>query len=215
MVIFDAEPWEEDAFSKLKQHHMIQFVHGPLTLREAQRHKDAVIISMLACCRVPSDILEQFPLLQLIATRSTGVDHIDLDYCARHGIMVVNVPGYASETVAEHVFGLLLLMSHHLFEAVARTRSGDFSEYGLRGFDLAGKVLGIIGMGSIGQGVARIAHGFGMEVIAFDVSPQPDLADKLSFSYRDLDSVLSTADVISLHVPAMSETKHLISSREI
>jgi len=107
-----------------------------------------------------SGILEKFKDLQLIAKRSTGVDNIDLTYCAAHRITVCNVPDYAEIAVAEHVFALLLSISRHLSEAVERTRKGTFSIDGLMGFDLHGKTLAIIGTGIIGRHVGKIARGF-------------------------------------------------------
>lgn len=104
-------------------------------------------------------LLEALPRLRLIASRSTGVDHIDLNACRERGITVCNVPSHGKITVAEHVFGLLLTISHRLEEAIDRTRKGDFSPRGLQGFDLRGKTLGVIGTGDIGKEVIRIANG--------------------------------------------------------
>jgi D-lactate dehydrogenase len=158
--------------------------------------------------------LARFPGLRLIATRSTGIDHIDRDYCEEHRILVSNVPTYGENTVAEHVFALLLTISHNTFHAIDRTRKGDFSLQGLRGFDLAGKTIGVIGTGNIGQHVIRIAKGFGMHVIACDVKPREDLAGELGFTYRPLEELLADADVVTLHVPGTDETRHMISHEQ-
>ena len=147
----------------------------------------------------------------MIATRSTGYDHIDLDYCRDKGIKICNVPEYGENTVAEHVFALLLGISHHIVEAADRTRRGDFTLNGLRGFDLKGKTLGVIGTGNIGQCVIRIANGFGMHVVAFDVREDRDLADRLNFKYLPMENLLGTMDILTLHVPANDKTYHLIS----
>lgn len=152
--------------------------------------------------------------MKLIATRSTGVDHIDLESCAEQGIQVANVPSYGENTVAEHVFALLLAISHHLIEAVDRTRRGDFSQAGLGGFDLQGKTLGVVGVGSIGRHTARIARGFGMEVVAFDLKPDEAVASEIGFRYVDFKEVLCRSDVLTLHVPATKETRHMIAKDE-
>jgi D-lactate dehydrogenase len=116
--------------------------------------------------------------------------------------------------VAEHVFGLLLTLSHHLVEAIDRTRRGDFSLQGLTGFDLRGKTLAVIGTGDIGACVIQIARGFGMNIVAYDTNPQGELAAKYGFRYVSLDDLLSTADIISLHIPANKKTHHFISRKE-
>lgn len=149
--------------------------------------------------------------LKLVATRSTGFDHIDLDYCKDKGITVCNVPVYGDNTVAEHVFGLLLAISHNLIAAVDRTRRGDFSQTGLQGFDLLGKTLGVIGTGSIGRCVIEIARGFRMKVVAFDVKQDREMESSLGFRYLTMDELLATSDIITLHVPSNEKTRNLIS----
>jgi len=136
------------------------------------------------------------------------VDHIDLERCETHQIAVANVPTYGSHVVAEHTFGLLLAISHQIIDAVERTRRGDFSLRGLSGFDLHGRTMGVIGTGNIGGNVARIARGFGIEVLAFDAKPRQDLAEETGFTYVDLPGLLSRSDVVSLHVPATQRGAH-------
>ncbi|HEX6000446.1 MAG TPA: hydroxyacid dehydrogenase, partial [Hyphomicrobiaceae bacterium] len=164
--------------------------------------------------RLDAGVLARLPRLKLIATRSTGYDHIDLDYCRAHGIAVCNVPDYGDSTVAEHVFALLLAISRHLIEAVQRTRRGVFGQAGLRGFDLKGRRLGVIGTGRIGRCVIAIAKGLGMEVVAFDTAPDDAAARRLGFRYAGFGDVLAEADILTLHVPSSPATVHLISDRE-
>jgi D-lactate dehydrogenase len=121
------------------------------------------------------------------------------------------VPVYAEETVAEHVFALLLAISHRITEATKRTRDGNFSQEGLEGFDLRGKCLGVIGTGNIGVNVIEIALGFNMKVIAFDVKPDNQAASRLGYEYADIDTLLSKSDIITLHVPGNKKTRNLIS----
>ena len=214
IVIFNVEPWERETFDRLSADHQVEYVDYPLTANNASQYQDAEIISTFIYSDLHRNVLQQLPNLQLIATRSTGFDHIDVNYCQEHNIKVCNVPTYGENTVAEHVFGLLLAISHKLIEATERTRKGDFSLQGLQGFDLRGKTLGVIGTGNIGSCVIEIAKGFRMEVIAFDVKPQEDLATKLGFHYASLKEVLATADVITLHVPANPHTENMISTEQ-
>lgn len=214
IAIFEIEPWERQAFEGLEGEHDLVYESGRLNRDKAQLHGDADIVSTFIHSSLNRGVLQQFSDLKLIATRSTGFDHIDLVICAEKGIKVANVPTYGDNTVAEHVFALLLAISHNLVEAVDRTRRGNFSLEGLDGFDLQGKTMGVIGTGSIGRHTAKIARGFGMEVLAFDVAPSETTAREIGFTYVGMTELLSRSDVISLHVPGTDETKNLISTEE-
>jgi len=211
IVVFETEPWEQKAFDELKENHEVILLDDKLTAENAPEYANADVVSTFIYSNLNENVLKQFTNLKMIATRSTGFDHIPLNYCQNKNIVVANVPEYGDSTVAEHVFGLLLAISHNLVEAVDRTRRGDFSLRGLRGFDLQGKTLGVIGTGSIGQYVIQIAHGFNMNVIAYDVKPNQELAEKLGFEYLSLDDLLSSSDILTLHIPANKHTYHLIS----
>jgi D-lactate dehydrogenase len=214
ITIFELEEWERQAFERLHRQHDVTLLSKPLSAANASDHDDAEAVSTFIYSRLNRSVLEQLPHLKLIATRSTGFDHIDLDYCEQHDVAVCNVPTYGDNTVAEHVFALLLTLSHRMDQAIDRTRKGDFSPRGLQGFDLQGKTFGVVGTGNIGRHAIRIARGFGMEVIAHDVKPDPDAAAQLDFTYVDMDELLRRADVISLHVPSTPETRHLLSHEE-
>jgi D-lactate dehydrogenase len=155
--------------------------------------------------------MEAMPRLKLIATRSTGYDHIDLDYAREHNITVCNVPGYGETAVAEYTLALILTLSRKVHQAYARMQQGNFSLDGLRGFDLYNKTLGVVGAGAIGLHVVRIARGFGMQVIAYDVQQNRLLSEVLGFRYADLDELLANSDIVSLHAPAIPSTFHLIN----
>jgi len=210
IVAFEVEPWESEAFEQLADSHEVRTTKAPLTADGLDDYHDAEAVSTFIHSRLDNDLLDRFERLKLIATRSTGFDHIDLDYCNRRGIAVCNVPTYGANTVAEHTFGLLLTISHHLEQAIDRTRKGDFSARGLQGFDLQGKTLGVIGTGDIGRNTIRIARGFGMRVIAFDVQPDEQAAHDLGFEYVGFEDLLERSDVVTLHVPANEKTRHLI-----
>ena len=214
IIIFEVEDWERQAFESLQGEHRIVFVAGPLTGENAESYADAEALSPFIYSDLSVNVLRHMTRLKLIATRSTGFDHIDLEYCKENSITVCNVPVYGDNTVAEHVFTLLLAISHKMITAVDRTRRGDFSLKGLQGFDLFGKTLGVIGTGSIGKCVIEIAKGFRMNVLATDVMPDEDLASRLGFRYVEMDELLSSSDIITLHVPSNEKTRNLISSDE-
>ena len=155
--------------------------------------------------------MEMMPHLRLIATRSTGYEHIDLACTGEREIAVANVPGYGENAVAEYTFALLLTLTRKIQIAADRTQHGDYTLEGLRGSDLYGKTLGVIGTGAIGMHVIRIAQGFGMQVLAYDVFPQRHLSEVLGFRYGDLTDLLSRSDVVTLHAPATATTFHMLN----
>ncbi len=178
-------------------------------------YEDAEILSVFIHSQVTREALERMPQLKLIATRSTGYDHIDLAACVERGILVTNVPHYGENTVAEHTFALMLSLSRKIHKAYQRTVAGDFSLLGLEGFDLKGKTLGVVGAGSIGLHVIRIATGFGMHVIAYDAKPNNLFAEVLDFRYVSLTELLEQADIITLHAPYLPSTHHMINADTI
>lgn len=214
IVIFEVEEWERPYFDHFAQGHEVLFEHQPLDEDTIAKYADAEVVSSFVFSDLGRPILEQMPRLQFVATRSTGFDHIDIAYCKERGIQVSNVPTYGENTVAEHVFALLLAISHKIPEAVNRTRQGDFSQTGLQGFDLRGRTLGVIGTGNIGLKTIRIAKGFDMNVLAYDLSPDDAAAKECGFFYTSLTDLLSQSDIISLHVPGNKETHHMISDKE-
>lgn len=214
IVVFESEDWERPYFDVFKPAHEVVFEHAPLDESIAARYADAEIVSTFVYSAPNRAALEKLPGLKFIATRSTGFDHIDIACCKERGIAVSNVPTYGENTVAEHVFALLLAISHKIPEAVGRTRLGDFSQKGLQGFDLRDRIMGVIGTGNIGKKTIRIAHGFDMKVLAHDIHPDDAAAKKLGFSYVNLEELLRVSDIISLHVPDNSDTHHLLSAKE-
>lgn len=214
IVVFEAEPWEQASFEPIGDSHELVFTEEPLDEENAADFADADVVSTFIYSDLDRDVLVQLENLGLIATRSTGYDHIDDDYCRQAGITVCNVPTYGSDTVAEHVFALLLAISHNIVEAANRTRRGDFSLKGLRGFDLCDKTMGVVGTGDIGRSVIRIARGFDLEVLAFDVEPDPEFAEARDFEYVSMDRLLTDSDIVTLHVPLNDATHHLLSYEE-
>lgn len=175
---------------------------------------DAEVLSIFAFSQVTKEILEKFQNLKFITTRSTGFDHIDLEYCREKGIKVSNVPAYGVHSVAEHTFALILALSQKIVPSIERTRRGDFTLDGLRGFELFGKTLGVVGTGNIGKVVAQIGIGFGMKVIAYNRHEDEELKNA-GVEFMDLDSLLSKSDIVTLHLPYNKDTHHVINSENI
>ena len=212
---FSGETWE-DAYVRAKlPGEDIDFHEGSLAACPELTDTDADILCTFVESRIGEEELDRFPALKLIATRSTGFDHINLAAAAARGIKVANVPSYGEHTVAEFTFALLLALSRRVIDADERVREGTFSPAGLRGFDLAGKTLGVIGCGHIGTHVIRMGNGFGMRVIGFDAYPNADLAETLGFTYVPLAELLAASDIVTVHVPYNEHTHHLLNRENI
>ncbi len=207
----ELEAWEQE---KLKDV-FSGGIYSDRHLAEAGDLGDPEILLTFINSPIDAKALQHFPSLKHIATLSTGYDHIDLAACRERGIVVSNVPSYGENTVAEQAFALLLALTRKIVPSVERTRAGSFHLDELRGTDLAGKTFGVIGSGRIGQHVMKIAKGFGMRVLAFDIHPRPELAAQLDFTYLELDELLRQSQVVSLHAPATPETHHLIDERRL
>jgi D-lactate dehydrogenase len=211
IVGFELEDWEKESFDRLKDECELLLTDKPVSENLNNQYEDADIISTFIYSDLSAKVLKQFKVLKLIATRSTGIDHIDMEYCQKNNIAISNVPTYGQNTVAEHAFALIHAITRHIPEAVARTRNGNFSQEGLQGIDLNGKTLGVIGTGDIGRNVIRIAKGYEMEVLAFDVKPDKDAASQMGYEYTDMDNLLSKSDIVTIHVPGIEKTRNLIS----
>jgi D-3-phosphoglycerate dehydrogenase len=176
-------------------------------LVERAHDADILVIANLPLRRA---ILERCPNVKFISVAFVGVDHVDLDYCRQHGITVSNCPGYSQEAVAELVFGLILAVYRQLTAADAAVRSGGTGA-GLGGREIAGKVLGVVGTGAIGQRVAELGRGFGATVLGYNRTPRQ--VDGVEFV--PLDQLLRRADIVSVHVASTPQTRHLVSAEGI
>lgn len=212
---FEINEWEKEYINSRLKDQEFSFSAEPLTAENISLALDCQIISPFIYSKIDKDILAKLPELKYIATRSTGFDHIDIKESEKKGIAVSNVPFYGENTVAEHTFALILDLSRNMYQSLERTKKGDFNLSGLQGFDLKGKTLGIIGLGHIGLHVARIAHGFEMNVLAFDPNEDKESAKKLGFKYESFENVLKNSDILTLHAPYNKNTHHLINFKNI
>ncbi len=215
IAFFELEKWEEKLARKKLGRHQLRFSEKPLTGADVAKIRDADAIAVFIYSAMNESILSKLPRLKFIATMSTGFDHIDMAACKKRGIKVSNVPFYGENTVAEHTFALILALSRHLPESAERTRRGDFTLDGLRGFDLKGKTIGVIGTGHIGMHVLRMAKGFEMKMLAYDVRKDAKAAKRLGFRYVGLDTLLKSSDIVTLHCPYNQCTQHMINGSNI
>src|SRR5450432_69672 len=189
----------------------VQAVVETLADTKIEHLKEIEVLIPFIHTKVGPAELEAMPKLRFIATRSTGYDHIDLAAAKERGIIVANVPGYGETAVAEFTFALMLTLSRTVHQAYARTQRGDYTLEGLRGFDLYHKTLGVVGAGAIGLHVIRIATGFGMNVLAYDVMQNRLLSEVLGFRYVPLNELLAQSDIVTLHAPAIAPTYHMLN----
>jgi D-lactate dehydrogenase len=151
---------------------------------------------------------------RLIALRSAGFNHVDLERAHRLGLTVARVPAYSPHAVAEHTIALILALNRKIHRAYARVREGNFALDGLLGFDLVNRTVGVVGTGKIGSIVARILRGFGCRVLAHDLAPNPECL-AASVEYVPLDDIWIRSDIITLHTPLTPDTRHMIDRRAI
>jgi D-lactate dehydrogenase len=191
----DANPGETEYLAAQLSGDGIKVLRAPSPEISVDGDQVRILVPFVAT-QVTAQVMDRMPHLGLIAARSTGTDHIDAAEAARRGITIANVPDYGSVAVAEHTFALLLTLTRirpHLAP----------------GTDLSGKTIGVIGTGAIGRHVMQIAHGFGMNVLAYDLEHRPGIR------YGDLSEVLAQADIITLHIPATPATRHFINAKRI
>jgi D-lactate dehydrogenase len=210
---FDAEDWERNYLEEKDLSFEIDFFKQSLTPENKEKAEGYDAVTVFVSSRITEEVIESLDA-DIITCRSTGFDHVNLEAASENNIKVCNVPEYGGTTVAEHCFGLILSLSRKIYYGIKKVENGDFSHEELRGFDLKGKKIGVIGTGAIGQNVIRIANGFDMDVVANDPYPDKEAADKLGYEYVDLDELLKKSDIISLNCPLTDSTRHLLSEDE-
>lgn len=170
----------------------------------------AADVAVVANAPMPAEVLEACPNLRMLSVAFTGLDHVDLAFCEERGIEVTNCSGYSTEAVAEEVFGLALSLYRHLGEGDRRTRAG-LDKSGLVFRELRGKVLGVVGNGAIAQRVMELGRAFGMRLMCWARTKRP--IDGVT--YLSLDELCRQSDVLTLHVPAVPATRHLIGAEQL
>ena len=184
----------------------------PVELMERIKEADVVIVGW---SDLTKDVIDSAKKLRMISIWATTCHYVDLVAAKERGIVVTHVPGYATESVAEHTFALLLAAVRKLLLADKHVRRGDFDWRPFAGRELAGKTIGVIGTGVIGCRVAEIARVFRMQVLGYDKYPNMKRAEEIGMKYVDLQTLLKESDIVTLHVALTSETERLIGKKEI
>lgn len=216
IAFFELEGWEEPIIRAAFAGEDLHISKEKITNLCIPENKDFEILSVFVDSRIDAQVTECFPNLKCVATRSTGYDHLETAALRGRGILVQNVPGYGDNTVAEYAFGLILNLTRKMYQGIDQIKeTGSFSLTGLRGIDIKGKTIGIIGTGRIGREAANVAKGFGMKGVMYDPFPNEQFAKESGFTYMSLDDVLAAADILTLHCPLTPQTRHLINKGNI
>lgn len=215
ITFFEINEIEQKRFKEKLKGHTLKFFDDTIQSIEPAKYADSDIISVFIHSKVNESTVSECSNLKLVATRSTGTDHLDIKYLESRNVNVKNVALYGENTVAEHTFALMLSLSRKIHESYVSTAKGKFTTSGLMGFDLKDKTIGIIGGGRIGLHVARMARSFGMHVRVYDINEDNFLAELINFKYVSLDELFKTSDIISLHVPYNKYTAHIINKDNI
>ena len=213
IAFYEVTDWEANYIKQKLEGQDLYFFAGSLKKGETL-DLEYEIISPFVGSILSRELFETSSSLKCVATRSTGFDHIDLKAAKEKNVVITNVPTYGENTVAEFTFALLLTLSRKMYQSIKRVREqGWFSFDGLRGFDLKGKTIGVVGTGHIGKCVIKIAKGFDMNVIAFDPYPNENLAKELNFTYGTFEDLLRRSDIVTLHVPYLPSTHHMLNQQ--
>ncbi|MEV2247837.1 2-hydroxyacid dehydrogenase [Streptomyces sp. NPDC049970] len=209
----DEKPLIEAAFAG---HHDVRCLDVFLTEDTAPIASGYEIISTSVNADLGARVLQTLAAggTQMIAQRSTGFNNIDLEVAERLALRVARVSYYSPYSVAEFAWTLAMAVNRRVVRAVSRTRDFDFRLDGLLGRDMHGRTAGVLGTGKIGEAFTRIAHGFGMELLGWDVAENP-ACTALGMRYVDKEQLLAEADLISLHVPLLPATQHLIGAEAL
>jgi D-lactate dehydrogenase len=219
IVFFSARGYDRLSFERnLPGHsHNLEFFETRLSAATAALAGDAEAVCAFVNDQVDAACLRSLAAqgVKLLLLRSAGFNHVDLSAAQAEGITVARVPAYSPHAVAEHAVALLLTLNRKTHKAYNRVREGNFLLQGLTGFDLYKKTVGVIGTGTIGAVFAKIMLGFGCQVLAYDPRPAPELGNLSGLRYVNISEIFSSSDVISLHCPLNTATRHIIDAEAL
>lgn len=216
MKVLVCDKLDDNAVNKMKNAGLDVTVKTGMSPDELKGFiKDYDVMVVRSATRATKDIIDAGENLKLIIRAGVGLDNVDQVAAKEKCVDVRNTPGVTSISVAEHTFGLMLALARHLPQAGASIRAGKWEKKKFAGTELFEKTLGLIGLGRIGQEVAARAKAFGMKVVAFDPLLDKSVADSLGIPLMSLDELYKISDYISLHVPLIPDTKHMINKETI
>jgi D-lactate dehydrogenase len=214
VVFFDAKPYDDDFFSKANKKigFNIRYYKEHLNVNNVMLTKGADVVCIFVNAVVDAEVIDELVKndVKLIALRCAGFNNVDLK-AAKDRIKIVRVPAYSPYAVAEHTLALMLTLNRKTHKAYNRTRDGNFALSGLLGFDMHGKTAGIIGTGKIAKILIKILRSMGLNVLAYDIYPDNEFAEKEGVEYTTLKEIYKKSDIISLHCPLNADTEYIIN----
>jgi D-lactate dehydrogenase len=215
VFVYTARPYDQPALQAAAGDHELLFTEKSLSIETAHLAVGCDAVALFTSDDASAPVLEKLHVggVRYIVLRSVGYDHVDLERAGMLGIKVANVPEYSPYSVAEHGVALLMALNRKLMRSQYLIDLQDFRIDSLKGFDIHGKTVGIVGTGKIGMAFGRIMLGFGAKVLASDPQINPE-AVKLGIQYMPLEKMLKSADIISIHCPLTPSTKHLFSQAQ-
>lgn len=218
IAFFDAKSYDIESFNAVNKDYNfdIRYYQERLSISTVPLAKGADVVCIFVNAECDAKVIDELVNngVKLVALRCAGFNNVDLK-AAEGRIRVTRVPAYSPHAVAEYAVSLMLSLNRKIYRAVNRTREGNFTLHGLLGFDMYGKTAGIIGMGHIAKELIKILHGFGMNVMAYDLYPDHEFAKQYDVKVVGLDELYTHSDIISLHCPLTPDTKFLINKDSI
>lgn len=218
VAVFSAKPYDRQVLDRANERHGHELAYFEARLGAGTA---PLAEGFDAVCPFVNDDLSA-PVIEaladggvtLLALRSAGFNHVDLDAAQARGMTVARVPAYSPHAVAEHAVGLVLSLNRKFHRAFNRVREGNFALDGLMGFDLAGRTVGVVGTGKIGTVFCGIMRGFGCDVVAHDPAPNDEVT-AAGARYVELPELYAQSDIVALHLPLTPETHHLVDAEAI
>mgnify|MGYP000165359071 FL=1 len=218
IAFFDAKSYDIESFNAVNKDYNfdIRYYQERLSISTVPLAKGADVVCIFVNAECDAQVIDELINngVKLIALRCAGFNNVDLK-AAEGRIRITRVPAYSPHAVAEYAVSLMLSLNRKIYRAVNRTRDGNFTLNGLLGFDMYGKTAGVIGMGRIAKELIKILHGFGMNVMAYDLYPDHEFAKQYDVKVVSLDELYANSDIISLHCPLTPDTKFLINQNSI
>ncbi|MFQ6129955.1 MAG: hydroxyacid dehydrogenase [Candidatus Hadarchaeaceae archaeon] len=212
--ILVADPIHEDGIKALREFAEVEVATGLTTAKLFERLNGCEVLVVRSATKVTKKVIDAGKQLKVIARAGVGLDNIDVKAAEARGIKVLNSPGAPTVAVAELVFAHMLAWVRHLPRADLGMKAGKWEKAQLMGSELRGKVLGIVGTGRIGREVGYKAKAFSMNLLAYDTTRSQEFVEQTGAKYVDLDTLFRGSDFVTLHVPLVPRTKHMVSKRE-
>lgn len=185
------------------------------TVSDLKNPAETEIISFKSQSQITANVISKFPNLKLLIARTVGVDNIDIETCKKRNIALYHISDYGNYNVAEHALALLLSGARNIVPANQEVHNGKFSYVNFLGVGIHGKTVGVLGTGRIGVAFIKLLQGFDVEILAYDTFKNDAAQKQYGFTYVTLPELLSKSDIVSIHVPLLPETKHLLGEEEI